>query len=174
MIEKAITYTNHDGVSVTETFHFNLGKDELVELAYSTKGGMEAYLREIVASNDNGAILAAFKNLISLAVGRKSEDGRRFIKSKEITDDFLQTNAYSEMLFGLFQNAEEAAEFLNGVIPAEMREKLAEVNEKKEYTDEQLLAMTDEQFFEIAGTNPARMTQQQLLVGMHRKNRAAA
>lgn len=176
MIKKTITYLNHDGVSVTEDFHFNLGKDELVELAYSTEGGMEEYLKGIIASNDNGAILKSFKNLISLAIGQKSEDGRRFVKSPEITADFLQTNAYSEMLFGLFQNAEEAAEFINGVIPADLREKLAEQKAEpaKDYTNDQLLAMSDAEFVKVAGTDPTKMSHGLLLIAMNRKTKQAA
>ena len=58
-----------------------------------------------------------FKELLQKSYGVKSDDGKRFIKSKELTEAFVQTEAYSELFVILASNADEATEFVNGIIP---------------------------------------------------------
>lgn len=124
MIKKTITYEDYDGNPVTEDFHFNLSKAELAEMELAHKGGFKKYIESIIATEDGKKLVAVFKDLLVLTVGRKSEDGRRFIKSQEIIDDFTQTNAYSEMFIELATNAEQAAVFINGVAPESLRKEL--------------------------------------------------
>ena len=52
------------------------------------------------------------------AYGKKSPDGRRFIKNNEIREEFTQTEAYSIIFMELATDADKAAEFINGIIPA--------------------------------------------------------
>lgn len=117
MIKKTITYCDFDGNEVTEDFYFNLTKAELIEFNYNSKGGAEQLLQKIVASNDTKQILEQFKILVSKAVGKRSEDGKRFIKTQEITDDFIYSEAYSEILMELLHDAAYAAEFTKGILP---------------------------------------------------------
>ena len=48
--------------------------------------------------------LMIFKDLILKAYGEKSADGRRFIKSKELSEAFSQTEAYSILYMNLIVN----------------------------------------------------------------------
>ncbi|MCC8097999.1 MAG: hypothetical protein LIO44_05490, partial [Eubacterium sp.] len=57
------------------------------------------------------------KEIILKAYGEKSDDGRRYIKSDELSETFSQTNAYSELFIELSTDAEAAAAFVNGIIP---------------------------------------------------------
>ena len=52
--------------------------------------------------------------------GEKSLDGKRFIKNKELTEAFIQTEAYSELFVELASNADEAVKFINGIMPKNM------------------------------------------------------
>lgn len=117
MLKKTISYTDFNGSAITEDFYFNLTKAELIELEVSKEGGLAKVLEEIVAANDGQKIIDAFKTIIMFAVGRKSEDGKRFIKSREIREEFEQTNAYSELFMELATNAEAAADFVNSIVP---------------------------------------------------------
>ena len=63
-------------------------------------------------------LIDLFKDLILRSYGEKSADGRRFIKSKELSTAFSQTEAYSELFMELVTDAEKAAEFVNGITPA--------------------------------------------------------
>lgn len=120
MIKKTIEYVDYNGENRKEEFYFNLSKAEVMELEMSKNGGLSEYIQRIVKSSDNAAIISLFKEIICKAYGEKSLDGKRFIKNKELTDAFVQTEAYSELFMELATNADEAAAFINGIIPKNM------------------------------------------------------
>lgn len=172
MLQKTITYTNFKGKPVTETFCFHLNKAEIAELELSRKGGLSDFIRQLVKSADGGAILSAFKEIITMSVGQESEDGRRFVKSQEIVDDFVQSGAYAELLMELAGNSDAASEFVKAIVPADLLDKIEDV-ELPEFTDEELLAMPQDQFDKIAGKNPSEMDKRHLLIAFERRNRVA-
>ncbi len=118
MLKKTITYTDYNGMERTEDFYFNLSKTELIEMQTSVRGGLDAALKKIIDSNDEQATVRYFKDIIMKAYGEKSEDGKRFIKSEELSTAFSQTEAYSELFMELASNDKAAAEFVNGIMPA--------------------------------------------------------
>lgn len=120
MLKKTITYTDYDGNERTEDFYFNLTKAELMEMELSTEGGLEKKLNKIIASKDSTKIIETFKDIIVRSYGEKSDDGKRFVKNKEIADGFTQTEAYSELFMELASDADKAAEFINGIIPKDI------------------------------------------------------
>ena len=115
MYKKSITYIDFDGIERTDDFYFNLTPAEIVELDNSEIGGLENFLNKIINEEDNVQIVKMFKQFILMAYGEKSPDGRRFIKSKELSDAFSQTQAYSDLFIELASDANSAAEFVNGV-----------------------------------------------------------
>ena len=118
MLKKTITYTDYNGIERTEDFRFNLSKAELAEMEMSTSGGLTEMIERIVAAQDAPSIIKIFKDLILKAYGEKSPDGKRFIKSEELSTAFSQTEAYSQLFMELASNPDEAAKFINGIIPA--------------------------------------------------------
>ena len=118
MLKKTFTYVDFNGVERTEDHYFNLSKAELMEMELSTTGGLAEMINKIVAAQDAPAIVKIFKDLVLKAYGQKSADGRRFIKSKELSDEFSQTEAYSQLFMELATDAEAAAAFVNGIVPA--------------------------------------------------------
>lgn len=124
MLTKSITYTDYNGNVRTEDFLFNLSKAEIIELESSQSGGLSKMLEDLVKSNDNRKIVDVFKSIILKAYGKKSDDGRRFIKSAEIREEFEQTEAYSELFMELASDSEAAAAFVNGIIPKDLAAKL--------------------------------------------------
>lgn len=117
MLKKAITYTDYNGVERKEDFYFNLSKAEVMEMELGTEGGLSDMIQKIVAAQDIPSIAKIFKDLILKAYGEKSADGKRFIKNPELSEAFSQTEAYSELFMGLATNPEEAATFVNGIMP---------------------------------------------------------
>ena len=118
MLKKTITYTDYNGVDRTEDFYFNLSKAEIMEMEMGTSGGLSEMINKIVAAQDATAIIKVFKDLILKAYGEKSPDGKRFIKSDEIATAFSQTDAYSQLFMELATDADAAAAFVNGIVPA--------------------------------------------------------
>lgn len=122
MIKKTLTYTDYDGVERTEDYYFNLTEAELVEMELSIDGGMQKKIEKIMNSKDMRQIIEVFKDLILRSYGEKSDDGKRFIKNKEITEAFTQTEAYSMLFMKLATDEKEASDFVNGILPAKFRE----------------------------------------------------
>ena len=118
MLKKTFTYIDYNGVERTEDHYFNLSKAELMEMELSTTGGLAEMINNIVAAQDAPAIVKIFKELVLKAYGKKSPDGRRFIKSQELADEFSQTEAYSQLFMELATDADAAAKFVNGIVPA--------------------------------------------------------
>lgn len=119
MITKTIKYTDYNGVEREEPFLFNLTKAELMEMEMSIEGGLTEMIQKIIKTQNSPEIIKIFKELILKAYGEKSADGRRFIKSKELSEAFSQTEAYSQLFMELATDDVKAAEFFNGVIPAD-------------------------------------------------------
>lgn len=117
MLKKTITYEDYDGNERTEDFYFNLSKAELTEWELSHAGGLSSLLTKIVASNDTPEIMAFFKDIIVKSYGEKSPDGRRFVKSPELTDAFLQTPAYDIFFMEIMENTDAMSDFINGLMP---------------------------------------------------------
>jgi len=135
MIKRTITYTDFDGKERTEDAYFNMTKSELIEFSF----GLPDEMTETVKSTDdvnnetanklieklgNSGIFNFVKELIVKSYGVKSADGRRFIKDEKATTEFMQTLAYDEFIIDLFSNDMKASEFINGIIPADMANKM--------------------------------------------------
>ena len=121
MLVKKIKYTDYNDVERNETFYFNLSKPELIELQASQEGGLSEYINKIAEEQDMKKIIEFFKTIINISYGCKSADGKRFVKSKELTEAFMQSEAYSELFMELSSNAEAAAEFVNGIVPKDLK-----------------------------------------------------
>ena len=121
MVKKTITYTDYHGVERTEDFYFNLTKAELMEMQLSMEGGMRAYIQRIMAAKSQLALVNLFKQILLLSYGKKSDDGRLFLKNDTIRAEFEAHPVYSQIYMELSLNEEKAAEFINGLIPADMR-----------------------------------------------------
>lgn len=124
MLKKTISYTDYDGVKREEDFYFNLSRVELTEMEMGTEGGLQKKIEKITKSQSGKEIIDLFKDIILRSYGEKSDDGRRFIKSKELSDAFSQTEAYTELFMELATDADAAGAFINGIIPAELAEEV--------------------------------------------------
>lgn len=132
MLKETRTYTDYDGVERTEDFYFALSKAELAEMELSTDGGMQAMIEKIINSKDNKKIVEIFKEILLKSYGEKSDDGKRFVKSPELSKAFSETPVYSDMFMELATDEEKASAFIDGILPSDMQAQLAEVRKKKE------------------------------------------
>lgn len=134
MLKKTVTYTDYNGVERTEDHYFNLTKAEIMEMEMSVSGGFTEMVKKVVAAQEAPAIMKIFKDLILKAYGEKSLDGKRFVKidanGRKLADDFIQTEAYSIIFMELATDADAAAAFVNGIIPADAAKQLAEMEKK--------------------------------------------
>lgn len=123
MLKKTMTYTDYNGEKRTEDFYFNMSRAEVTEMELSINGGLSAMIQRVTEEKDVPTIISIFKDLVLKSYGKKSPDGRRFIKSKELSEEFSQTEAYSDLFMELATDSAKAAAFVNGIMPQESQAK---------------------------------------------------
>lgn len=131
MIKKTVTYTDMNGLERTEDFYFNLTEAELAEMNFGVDGGMKALLEKIIAEKNQQMIIEYFKKIVLMSYGEKSIDGRYFEKSEKLRNSFAPTEAYSKIFMELARDADAAAKFINGIIPANAANNVAAANAEK-------------------------------------------
>ena len=130
MLKKSITYTDLNGEEVTEDHFFHLSQAELVEMEMSEEGGMSEALKKIIEAEDGKQIIKQFKEIILGAYGKRSEDGRRFIKNQQLRDEFESSEAYSAFFMEMVTNTDAAIAFTNGIVPAKVVQAATEALEQ--------------------------------------------
>ena len=187
MLKKTIKYKNLDGEPITGDFYFNMTKMELAEMEVLKEGGLREHLERIIKEQDRRQILMAFKDLIAATVGRRSEDGIRFEKSEKITNEFMQTDAYSELILSFFTDPKAAVEFISGVMPKDLVDKVDMTkvmsqpmvlesgpkdepgkSELGDYSYEELEAMPFDEFSDLVGRQKGNVDKAILMLAMRR------
>ena len=130
MLAKKIKYTDYNGVEREEVFYFNITKAELMTQNLMTPGGLETKLKRIINSKDVPELTKYIQDVIKDSYGVKSDDGVRFIKSKELSEMFMQTEAYSVLFMEMVTDNKKASDFVNGILPKDLVEQ-AEKMEKQ-------------------------------------------
>ena len=122
MLKKTIKYKDFNGNEREEDFYFNLMQSEIAELELRTVGGFTESIQKIIQTQDGPEIIKQLKKIILKSYGEKSADGKRFIKSDELSEAFSQTNAYSELFMELATDDEAASAFINSIVPDELKQ----------------------------------------------------
>jgi len=122
MLKKNIKYTDYNGMERDEDFYFNFTKAELLEMELGTSNGYSEMLQQIVKENRVIELVPIFKDIILKSYGEKSLDGKRFVKNKELAEGFSQTEAFSNLYMELATDADAAAEFMQSVVPNDLRQ----------------------------------------------------
>ena len=129
MLKKEIKYTNFDGMECVETAYFNLNKLEMAKLYQSEEFKKYGYLlekgkKDEYAELDLSSIIEIIELFIAKSYGKKSDDGKRFIKNEQLLTAFKETDAYIEFIEELLTNPESVNEFITCIFPAKVMEEL--------------------------------------------------
>jgi dsRNA-specific ribonuclease len=126
MIVKTITFKNYLGEEETQDFYFNLSKGELTRMQMAAVDQRhESFTDKLekIGTNLNGkALMEAVDEMIDMSYGVKTTDGKRFIKSPTDLEIFKSTGAYSELIVELCTSEKAMADFVNGLMPADLRD----------------------------------------------------
>lgn len=131
MLKRAITYTSYDGLKVTEDFYFHISRADVakMELSKFSTGGLKASLDKMMKDQNGSAIVEELDKIILMAVGRKSDDGKRFLKNDEIRSDFESSPAYEVIFMELVTDAAKAAAFIAACVPGDPEEMMQAMRE---------------------------------------------
>jgi hypothetical protein len=152
VLKKNIKYEDFNGETVEETFYFNMSQTEVITLQLDYDGGMEAFINRIIKAENIKSLIAEFQKIVLMSYGQKSEDGKRFIKSDQLREEFSQTAAYNALFMELAIDADAAAEFIMGIIPKGMAQ---DVNTKTVSTLPDLPADIPQAAQPVSWTSPA-------------------
>ena len=199
MLRKTIKFEGFEGETNEETFYFHLSEPEIAEMELSVEGGLSKRLRRISAATTSAEAIPLFKDIISRSVGRQSEDGKRFMKSPEITAEFMESGAWPALFMELLQTPAKAAEFIVACLPRSVGARVdkslilseaglsvpevvavenpddtetSSTTEKTlhDYTQAELIEMPADKFRSLVGTDdPLKMDHAALLAAFQRK-----
>ena len=116
MLKKHVKYQGFDGEIIGEDLYFNLTRMDAIELSalYESKD-LAAYMDEIVKNKDIASLYRVLKDIVLLAYGVKSEDGKRFIKNDVVKKEFEESLAFAQLIEDLHETDSALSEFVTGI-----------------------------------------------------------
>lgn len=114
------------------TYDFYLSRADLWKINMEGYWGLEALMQKLIDSHDGVGIMNIVDKIIMTAVGKESMDHRRFLRDEDIKKEFRESEAYSQLFEELCTNADKAAEFVTGCLPASVREEAAKRKQEEE------------------------------------------
>lgn len=136
MLKRVINFKDFEGNPISREYRFHMSEAELMELEMSENGGWDSMVKQAANTQDGPKLIEIFKKMILLSYGEISTDDVSFIKVRDghkLAEDFMQTNAYSVLFMELATDAKKASEFVNGVIPSDLAEKVAKEADAKKH-----------------------------------------
>ncbi len=122
MIKQTITYKNYEDPpqEVTEDFYFNLNKLEIMEMELDWEGGLRNYIEKLTKTTAGKDAYYLFKWIIEKSYGIKKSNNK-FEKEDDQGHrhwkDFEDSPALSELIFGFISDGNDAAKFVQGLLP---------------------------------------------------------
>lgn len=132
MFQYTVAYKDYNGVEHVEKLNFHIMSPEIADLEFNPifEGSMAEYIRTAMASGEGQKVYTFFKMMIVNSYGRRSEDGSRFIKKAEYTEDFLNSPAYERFFEWLTLDSPDgknAEQFWLGIMPERITKDSSEI-----------------------------------------------
>ena len=116
MFKKAITYVDFNGSERTEDFYFHLSLPEVTRLEASFGGkSLDTYAHQLSADQDMEQMVKFLENIVLMSYGRKTDDGKSFLKTPKIREEFEYSQAYAELFEELLTDPKAAERFAEGI-----------------------------------------------------------
>ena len=133
MYKRVFNFTDFDGNQRTEEAFFNLTEAEVMMWVTTNKEyTLDKLILELTRVGDVRRLMEIFEDLILRSYGRKSMDGRRFIKSAELSEEFKQTEMYSKLFMELVNDSAKSAEFVNAILPKNLSQDIDKILKEKD------------------------------------------
>lgn len=127
MLKKTVEYTDFDDNAAVETLYFNLTKTDLADNMhiieeFESLSTMLSGAKRDLTTAEVQQVLNMVKKVMEISYGIRSADGKRFAKTEQQWVEFTQTAVYDTFLISLFENPQNAVDFVTGIIPKDIRE----------------------------------------------------
>ena len=132
MLRKEVEYKDFDGNDRKDVLWFHLNEVEITEMDLETSGGLVKYMESIIDTKDVNRLITIFKDLLIRSYGERSMDGKHFYKDDKIRNEFVSSAAYPVLYMEMVSDADKAVEFINGIVPSNIREQMAKIENTPE------------------------------------------
>lgn len=140
MIKKTITYEDFDGDKRTKDFYFHMNQVEFAKLNSEVPGGLEKTIQDIIANQDQGAMLRLVDLLVSRSYGERDDEDGGFTKigknGRPLYEKFVNTSAYDNLIIELIQGEKNIVTFLSGIMPKEVQARMNEEFKKQKAAEQ--------------------------------------
>lgn len=120
MYRMTTKYLDYEGNNQEDVLYFNLNKAEVGKLQMRMDGKFIDYLQNLIEKKRIEDLYDFFYNLLLDSYGEKDPSGKKFIKSKQIRDDFENSIAFAEALMEIIGDVDKMSAFTKGILPADM------------------------------------------------------
>lgn len=166
-VKKDITYVDLDGNQVTKEYYFQFGRTDAIEMDFAHMEDVPKYLKHITEGNDTRELLKFWKDLLFHSVAIRKGD--ILVKDPEVARQFVGSGAYEEFFVEMIQESEDGGmSFFLSIMPKDVQERNA-AEQAKTYTDDEKLAMSDEEFARVCGSKPSEMSKHDLELAYQRR-----
>lgn len=131
MLKKNIEFVDFEGEKQVSTEYFNMTRMELLNFQDSVMPenfkDLQEYINDIVDKQDIRGMFKVIKAMVLLSYGKKSEDGKHFLKNAAIREEFESSLAYSALIESFFedQDGKVMTSFVEGIINSIPKESTA-------------------------------------------------
>ena len=115
MFKHNIKYVDFNGNERSEDFYFHLSTPEVLRLEAKIGSSIEDYTKTIAEQQNLAEILDFLEEIILTSYGRKTTDGKSFIKNQQLRTEFEYSQAYAELIEEVIMDPNLAAKFGQGV-----------------------------------------------------------
>lgn len=115
MFRQNIKYKDFNGNERSEDFHFHLSLPEVTRLEAKVGKPIGEYSKDLASEGDPKKLLDFLEELILNSYGKKTSDGKSFLKSKELREEFEYSQAYAELFEMLLTNPDLSRKFGEGI-----------------------------------------------------------
>lgn len=115
MIAKTIKYVDYNGVEKTGTYWFNMNRADLFQLELDGDEGWTDRVKRLIEEQNTREVVKIIEQFIRDSYGVKTPDGG-FDKDPKHLQKFMQTDAYSELIWSFVEHPDEFGDFINGIV----------------------------------------------------------
>lgn len=118
MFKHNVEYVDFNGNDRKEDLYFHLSTPEVTRLEAEIGKDLEVHINDLTTNQKLDELLAFLEKMILTAYGKKTSDGRSFMKTKEIREEFEYSQAYANMFEDVITNPDLAKKFGESVADA--------------------------------------------------------
>jgi hypothetical protein len=166
-VKREISFKNLDDQEVTETWYFSLDEEDAANTDLAHRPDLSEYLAAVDKNRDAREVMNIWKTLLWASVGKR--EGNLLVKDEQVLREFKFGGAYKQLFAELVDDPNAGMDFFLKIMPDKVQKKVAE-EQAKTYDTDQMMAMSQEEFDAVFGTDDTKWDRDVLLVAMRRKN----